>query len=47
MVQQAALVSIHGRQFPVDVYYTKEAEADFLDAAFLTCLQVNPQFIDI
>lgn len=34
------MVTIHGRQFPVDVYYAKEAEADYRDAAFITCLQV-------
>jgi HrpA-like RNA helicase len=39
--QDAALVTVHGRQFPVDVYYTKEPEADYLDAAFITCLQVD------
>ncbi len=33
-------MNIHGRQYPVDVYYTLEPEADYLDAAFLTCLQV-------
>jgi len=31
---------IPGRKFPVDVYYTKAPEADYLDAAVVSILQV-------
>ena len=39
--KDAQLVSIPGRQFPVDVLYTREPEPDFIDAAMLTCLQIH------
>jgi hypothetical protein len=32
---------IPGRQYPVDVFYTKTPEKDYIDAAMLTCLQVR------
>lgn len=30
-----------GRRFPVDIYYTKAPEADYLDAAMVTVLQIH------
>jgi HrpA-like RNA helicase len=36
-------IAIPGRQFPVDVYYTKEPEEDFIDAALLTILQIHAE----
>lgn len=35
-----SVVNVPGRQYPVSVLYTRTAEADFLDAALITCLQV-------
>ena len=35
------LICIEGRQFPVEVMYTKEPEADYLDAAMRTCLHIH------
>ncbi|XVF79006.1 hypothetical protein PTKIN_Ptkin14bG0184400 [Pterospermum kingtungense] len=32
---------IHGRRYPVEIYYTKTPEADFLDAAVVTLLQIH------
>lgn len=32
---------IPGRRYPVDVYYTKQPEADYLDAAIVTVLQIH------
>lgn len=40
---QSHFVAVPGRQFPVDIYYTLEPEADFLDAALLTCLQIHAE----
>lgn len=39
--RDATLVTIPGRQYPVTVYYTKEPESDYVDAAMLTCLQIH------
>lgn len=36
-------IHIPGRQFPVQIYYTKQPEEDFIDAAFLTCLQIHAE----
>jgi len=33
--------SIPGRRYPVDIYYTKQPEADYLEAAVLTILQIH------
>jgi pre-mRNA-splicing factor ATP-dependent RNA helicase DHX16 len=33
--------NIPGRRFPVDIYYTKAPEADYLDAAVVTVLQIH------
>jgi HrpA-like RNA helicase len=30
-----------GRRFPVDIYYTKAPEADYIDACVVTILQVS------
>ena len=38
-------VIVPGRQFPVSILYTPEPEPDFIDAALLTCLQVNTGFL--
>ena len=35
------LVSIAGRQFPVETFYTSEPEADYLDGALRTCLHIH------
>lgn len=36
---------VPGRQFPVTINYTLDAEPDYIDAALLTCLQVFEQYI--
>jgi len=35
------VMQVPGRQFPVHTFYTREPEADFIEAAMLTCLQVS------
>ena len=35
------LIMIEGRQHPVTVMYTKEAEEEYLDAALRTCAQIH------
>jgi pre-mRNA-splicing factor ATP-dependent RNA helicase DHX16 len=37
----APIFSIPGRMFPVDILYTKAPEADYLDAAVVTVLQIH------
>ena len=37
----APIYNIPGRRFPVDIYYTKAPEADYVEAAVVTCLQVH------
>ena len=37
----APIFRIPGRRYPVDILYTKAPEADYLDAAVVTCLQVH------
>jgi hypothetical protein len=32
---------IPGRMYPVDIYYTKAPEADYVDAAIVTVLQIH------
>ena len=32
---------ILGRRFPVDIYYTKAPEADYVDACVVTILQIH------
>jgi len=36
-----AIFMIPGRMFPVDMYYTKAPEADYVDAAIVTVLQIH------
>lgn len=36
----AKAVHIQGRQFPVDIFYTRHAETDYVDAALITIFQV-------
>jgi HrpA-like RNA helicase len=35
------LITISGRQYPVDIYYTFSSVDDYVDAAMLTCMQVH------
>eukprot|EP00980_Cylindrotheca_fusiformis_P003759 scaffold834_cov123-Cylindrotheca_fusiformis.AAC.6 len=37
----ASIFMIPGRMFPVDIYYTKSPEADYVDAAVVTVLQIH------
>lgn len=37
----APIFRIPGRRFPVDMYYTKAPEADYLDAAVVSVLQIH------
>ncbi|VDM39479.1 unnamed protein product [Toxocara canis] len=37
----APIFRIPGRRFPVDIYYTKAPEADYLDAATVSVLQIH------
>ncbi|CAK4071413.1 unnamed protein product [Aphanomyces euteiches] len=37
----APIVKIPGRMFPVDILYTRAPEADYLDAAIVTALQIH------
>ncbi|KAK2184226.1 hypothetical protein NP493_276g03006 [Ridgeia piscesae] len=37
----APVFRIPGRRFPVDIYYTKAPEADYLDAAVVSVLQIH------
>ncbi|KAF3787291.1 Pre-mRNA-splicing factor ATP-dependent RNA helicase [Nymphaea thermarum] len=37
----APIFKIPGRRFPVDIHYTKAPEADYLDAAIVTVLQIH------
>lgn len=37
----ASIFMIPGRMFPVDIYYTKAPEADYVDAAVVTVLQIH------
>ncbi len=37
----APIFRIPGRRFPVDIYYTKAPEADYIDAAIVTVLQIH------
>jgi pre-mRNA-splicing factor ATP-dependent RNA helicase DHX16 len=37
----ASIFMIPGRMFPVDLYYTKNPEADYVDAAVVTVLQIH------
>ena len=37
----APIIKIPGRRFPVDIYYTKAPEADYIQAAVITALQIH------
>jgi HrpA-like RNA helicase len=37
----APVFRIPGRRFPVDIFYSKAPEADYMDAAVVTILQVS------
>ncbi|CAA2975262.1 pre-mRNA-splicing factor ATP-dependent RNA helicase DEAH1 [Olea europaea subsp. europaea] len=37
----APIFKIPGRRFPVEIHYTKAPEADYLDAAIVTALQIH------
>uniref|UniRef100_A0A183DHZ5 Helicase ATP-binding domain-containing protein n=1 Tax=Gongylonema pulchrum TaxID=637853 RepID=A0A183DHZ5_9BILA len=37
----APILRIPGRRFPVDIYYTKAPEADYIDAAMVSILQIH------
>ena len=38
---EAPIFQIPGRRYPVDILYTKAPEADYLDAAIVTTLQIH------
>ncbi|XP_050315289.1 pre-mRNA-splicing factor ATP-dependent RNA helicase DHX16 [Anthonomus grandis grandis] len=38
---QAPIFRIPGRRFPVDIYYTKAPEADYVDACVISILQIH------
>lgn len=40
-MDMAPLFKIPGRRFPVDVFYTQAPEADYIDAAVVTALQIH------
>jgi pre-mRNA-splicing factor ATP-dependent RNA helicase DHX16 len=37
----ASIFMIPGRMFPVDIFYTKSPEADYVDATVVMCLQIH------
>lgn len=37
----APIFRIPGRRFPVDIYYTKAPEADYIDACVVSILQIH------
>jgi pre-mRNA-splicing factor ATP-dependent RNA helicase DHX16 len=37
----APLLKVPGRRFPVDIYYTKSPEPDYIEAAVITALQIH------
>ena len=42
---EAPIFRIPGRRFPVDIYYTKAPEADYIDACVVTILQVSSDLL--
>ena len=38
---QAPIFRIPGRRFPVDIFYTKAPEANYIDACVVTILQIH------
>lgn len=37
----APLIKVPGRRYPVDIYYTKSPEPDYIEAAVITALQIH------
>lgn len=37
----ACIINIPGRRFPVDIYYTKAPEGDYIEACVITALQIH------
>jgi pre-mRNA-splicing factor ATP-dependent RNA helicase DHX16 len=37
----AVYIKVPGRRYPVDIYYTKSPEADYIEAAVITALQIH------
>ena len=37
----AEIIKVPGRRFPVDIYYTKSPEPDYIEAAVVTALQIH------
>ena len=37
----AEIIKVPGRRFPVDIYYTKSPEPDYIEAAVITSLQIH------
>jgi len=37
----APIFKIPGRRYPVEIHYTKAPEADYIDAAIVTVLQIH------
>ncbi|KAF2075347.1 hypothetical protein CYY_003323 [Polysphondylium violaceum] len=42
----APILYIEGRQFPVQIYYTNELQKDYVDAALVTVLQIHLQYLN-
>ena len=38
---EAEIIKVPGRRFPVDIYYTKSPEPDYIEAAVITSLQIH------
>lgn len=38
---KAPIFKVPGRRYPVDIYYTKQPEADYIEAAVVTALQIH------
>ena len=38
---QAVIFKVPGRRFPVDIYYTKAPESDYIEASVITALQIH------
>lgn len=44
--ERAKVLYVEGRQFPVDVMYTREPQSDYLDAALTTVIQIHLEEAD-
>ena len=38
---EAEIIKVPGRRYPVDIYYTKSPEPDYIEAAVITALQIH------